>query len=53
MALKSAGQKDHNSRKNPTSRAKRLQDKKVGRPKQSYDLATKTYTKTFPSGVRA
>jgi hypothetical protein len=53
MALKKVGQKDHQSRKNPGSREKWLQDKKAGRPKQSYDLATKTYAKTFPSGVKA
>jgi hypothetical protein len=53
MAVKKIGTKDHNSRKNPGARAKWLADKKVGRPKQSYDLETKTYIKTFPSGVKA
>ena len=43
----------HDRRKNPGSRDKWMADKKVGRPKQTYDLATKTYTKTFPSGVKA
>jgi hypothetical protein len=53
MAHKKLNSKDHNSKKNPTSREKWLKDKKVGRPKQSYDLASKTYTKTFSSGVKA
>jgi len=53
MAIKKIGQKDHNSKKNSGAHEKWLIDKKVGRPKQSYDLATKTYTKTFPSGVTA
>lgn len=42
----------HDRRKNPTSREKWISEKRAGRPKQTYDLATKTYTKTFPSGVK-
>jgi hypothetical protein len=52
MAHKSMNTRDHASKKNEGARAKWMVDKKIGRPKQSYDLATKTYTKTFPSGVK-
>jgi hypothetical protein len=36
MALKKMNTKDHNSKKNPTSREKWLVDKKVGRPRQRW-----------------
>ena len=53
MKPKKIGQRDHLSKKNPSAREKWLIDKKAGRPKQSFDAATKTYIKTFPSGVTA
>lgn len=46
-------EKSHDQKKNQSAHEKWMHDKKVGRPKQSYDLVTKTYTKMFASGVKA
>jgi hypothetical protein len=51
MAIKKVGQKDHKSRKNPAAHEKWIAEKKIGRPRQSYDLVTKKYTRIYPSGV--